>query len=239
MISTAWMVLAMAWTIAAEPPVAQKILFIGNSYTTSNDLPTLVEVFYQAVKLPKPEVEMFAMGGASLGDHWSEGIAQQRMTLVKWNYIIMQQGPSSLASSQKEMMTDMETVKPALKKSGATPAMLMVWPDTTRRQYFPQVRQAYARAAKAVDGMFIPAGVAWQDLLKKDPELVLYSQDGLHPTPEGTYVAALVIVAKLTGKDPATFPAKVTWGAYKVNLTAKQHQNIVEAATAALKDTGK
>lgn len=230
----------LSWNAMSEPQPAQRLLFIGNSYTYSNNLPELVAEFYQAVKQPKPVIESIVMGGASLGDHWANPGTQQRITQGKWNYIIMQQGPSSLAASQKEFMADMERAKPWLKQSGAKPALFMVWPDTTRRKFFPQVRQGYANAAKAVDGLFMPAGLAFQNLLEKEPGLILYSQDGLHPTPAGTYVAALVIAAKLTGESPSQFPAGIKWSqGIEVNLTPAQHQRVVQAAILALKDEGK
>src|SRR5207249_105346 len=117
-------------------------------------------------------------------------------------------GPSSLAESQREFMRDMETAKPWLKQSGAKPALYMVWPDTTRLRFFPQVRQAYANAARSLDGLFLPAGLALQYMQEKEPGQTLFT-DGLHPTPLGTYLAGIVITSRLTGVAPDQFPAQI------------------------------
>ncbi len=224
---------------ADDPKTPQRLLFIGNSLTYTNDLPSLVQEMYVAGKQPRPVVEAITAGGASLGDQWQNTRTRDRIINGKWNYIILQQGPSSLASSQAEFLKDMETAKPWFKQSGAKPALFMVWPDTTRRQFFPQVRQAYANAAKSVDGIFLPAGLALQEVLNKEPGMTLFT-DGLHPTPLGTYLAAMVITSKLTGVAPDQFPASINWAKrYKIQLSKVEHQACIQAATLALKDEGK
>lgn len=238
-IPTLLIVLALGCSDAQDQAKSKKLLFIGNSLTYYNELPTLVQELYVAIKQPKPVVEAITRGGASLGDHWQSAGTRERITGKKWDYIILQQGPSSLAESQRELMRDMETVKPWLKQSGAKPALFMVWPENTRHRFFPQVRQAYANAAKAVDGVFLPAGLALQNIIEKDKTAQLFT-DGLHPTPLGTYLAALVITARLTDTPPDQFPAKITWTQhYSIELNNEQFKNCIAAVESALKDTGK
>ncbi|MFT3880296.1 MAG: hypothetical protein QM703_11620 [Gemmatales bacterium] len=217
----------------------QRLLFIGNSLTYTNELPLLVQEMYVAVKQPRPVVESITAGGASLGDHWQTPANRTKIIQGKWNTIVLQQGPSSLAESQRELMKDMETVKPWLKEAEAKAALFMVWPDTTRKRFYPQVRQAYANAAKSVDGHFLPAGLAFQEVMSKEPGMALFT-DGFHPTPLGTYLAAMVITSRLTGVAPDQFPASINWAKqYSVQLSKAEHQACIKAATLALKDEGK
>jgi hypothetical protein len=55
----------------------------------------------------------------------------------------------------------------------------------------------------------LPAGEAWQEALSRDPAIPLYQNDRLHPTPAGTYLAALVITHELTGVKPQSVPARL------------------------------
>jgi hypothetical protein len=55
-------------------------------------------------------------------------------------------------------------------------------------------------AAVRAGGMFFPAGEAWRAAWARDSTLALYGPDGFHPSPLGTYVAALVIAERLTGR---------------------------------------
>ncbi len=225
---------------AQDQPIPRRLLFIGNSLTASNDLPSLVQQLYVTLKQPKPFVEAIVMGGASLGDHWQSGSnIKDRIITGKWDYIILQQGPSSLASSQKEFLQDMATAKPWLKQSKSMPCLFMVWPDVNRHRFFPQVRDAYANAAKAVDGRFLPAGLALQHVREQAPNLQLFT-DTLHPNQLGTYLAAYVITAKLTGSKPEQLPARFSWlQGYHVNLQPKEHQLFIDAVKTALADEGK
>jgi hypothetical protein len=52
----------------------------------------------------------------------------------------------------------------------------------------------------------MPAGAAWVTAWATDPTLQFYDLDGLHPSPLGTYLAALVISERLTGKDARLLP---------------------------------
>lgn len=45
-------------------------------------------------------------------------------------------------------------------------------------------------------------GVAWQRALDENPEITLWDQDGSHPSPEGSYLAASVFYALITGESP-------------------------------------
>jgi hypothetical protein len=63
------------------------------------------------------------------------------------------------------------------------------------------------RSAWAVGtGVFLPAGEGWAKAWAADSTLSLYSVDGLHPAPLGTYLAALVIYERLTGHDARALP---------------------------------
>ena len=52
----------------------------------------------------------------------------------------------------------------------------------------------------------LPAGDAWQLVLQRHRSLTLYSDDGLHPTFAGTYLASLVIYQALYKRSPVGLP---------------------------------
>jgi hypothetical protein len=57
-----------------------------------------------------------------------------------------------------------------------------------------------------VDGRCFPAGEAWRAAWAEDPALPLYGPDGFHPSPLGTYLAALVVYEGITGHDARRLP---------------------------------
>jgi hypothetical protein len=79
----------------------------------------------------------------------------------------------------------------------------MVWPARERFGDFDGVRVSYAKAAQDVNGLLLPAGEAWRAAWRRDERLALYGPDHFHPSPLGSYLAALVIVHRLTGAIPS------------------------------------
>ena len=64
------------------------------------------------------------------------------------------------------------------------------------------IEARYLEVAGEIGAMVAPAGVAWQRALEGDPQLELWQRDGIHPSPEGTYLAACVFYATLLGQSP-------------------------------------
>ena len=88
--------------------------------------------------------------------------------------------------------------------------LYMVWPSTSRFQDFDGVALSYRDAARDVGGILCPAGETWRAAWKRDPKLALYSPDGLHPTPAGTYAAAVTFFQVLYKQSPVGLPASLT-----------------------------
>ena len=61
--------------------------------------------------------------------------------------------------------------------------------------------------------MFLPVGDAWLAAWKVNSQQGLYGVDCYHPSQAGTYLAALVIYEKLTGKDARALPTDLRVGA--------------------------
>jgi hypothetical protein len=194
---------------AVQPQPSAKplrVLFIGNSLTEWNDLPLLVARLAMAGGQPQPLTRAIVVGGFSLEDHWNRGEARRAIADSQWDFVVLQQGPSALLESRRLLVTYAKRFAEGIDKTGATPAMYMVWPSTSRRQDFGGVSQSYRAAAKEVKGLLLPAGDAWNIVLQQQPSIALYSEDGLHPTFAGSYLAALVIYQGLYGRSPLGLP---------------------------------
>lgn len=191
---------------SGAPP---RILFIGNSLTYVNDLPAMVKSVAVAAGQPAPETETVAFPDYALEDHWAEGTARRLLEQAKWDFVVLQQGPSSLPESQVNLITWTERFAPLIRSAGAEPVLYMVWPSRDRLAAFPQVRDSYRNAAARVNGIFAPAGEAWRVAMAADPAAPLYGADGFHPVPGGTYLAAVVILARVRALNPLTLPPAI------------------------------
>ena len=155
------------------------------------------------------ECEHVAFGGFSLEDHWNEGSAKRAITRGGWSTVVLQQGPSALPESRVLLVDYTRRFDAEIKRVGARTALYMVWPTADRRFDFDGVRASYEAAATAVGGVLLPAGNALKRAMQLDRRLALFGPDGFHPSVEATYLTALVITGRLTGRAidavPATF----------------------------------
>jgi hypothetical protein len=152
---------------------------------------------------------MIARGGASLEDQWNRGEALRRLRGERWDFVVLQQGPSSLPESRENLRDYTRRLAEPIRKAGARPALYMVWPSADRLAFFDAVRESYTLAAEDVDGMLIPAGEAWREVWRRDPKVALLRRDGVHPTPAGSFTVALSIFGMLCGRSPVGLPARV------------------------------
>jgi len=185
--------------LAADRPV--RILFIGNSLVYTNDLPGMVrriadvahkDVITKAVAFPN----------FSLEDHLADHRAEAAIRGGQWDFVVLQQGPSGLESSRRALIRDAETFAEMVDRKRTEVALLGVWPSLDRRSDFARVGESYRRAALAVHGRSIAAGEAWRAILARS-RIALYGSDGFHPSPTGSFVAAMSVYRTLIGPLPA------------------------------------
>jgi len=180
-------------------------LFIGNSLTAANDLPAMVGRLAAAAHRPF-RYRAVVFGGYSLEDHWNQGDAKRAIADGGWTTVVLQQGPSSLPDSRRYLIDYTKRFAAEAARVGADTALYMVWPAQERFGDFEGVRVSYQEAAKAVHGRFIPAGEAWRAAWRRDSRVELYGPDGFHPTPLGSYLAALVMYRALFKAAPPDAP---------------------------------
>ena len=180
------------------------LLFIGNSLTASNDLPALIEAMGRASGIAV-HCTVIAKPNFSLEDHWADGEARRAIARGGWSHVILQQGPSALPESRVLLNEYARRFDGDIRDVKARTALFSVWPSAARRGDFDGVSASYAGAARLTGGLLLPAGEAWRAAWHRDPALALYGADGFHPSPLGSYLAALTIFHALTG-DPSARP---------------------------------
>ena len=145
----------------------------------------------------------------SLEDHWNQGDARRAIALGKWDVVVLQQGPSSLPESRVLLLEFARRFAAEIRRVGARPALYMVWPSSQRQADFERSSESYRLAAEEVEGMLFAVGDAWRATWRRDANIVLYSLDGLHPSPAGSYLAALVMVGQLYSRSPVGLPSRL------------------------------
>jgi hypothetical protein len=192
--------------LGSTSPAPTRVLFIGNSLTTANDLAGMVQALGQAAHRPVA-CRVVAFNDFSLEDHWARGAAQKAIAEGGWAFVVLQQGPSALPASEVLLRDYVGRYAALIRQVGARPALYMVWPAAARKGDFEGVHRSYATAAADVGGLFVPAGDAWLEMWRRDPSAALYGPDGFHPTLAGSYLAAAVMYGAFFQQSPVGLPA--------------------------------
>ncbi|HSS70605.1 MAG TPA: hypothetical protein VLQ46_08130 [Casimicrobiaceae bacterium] len=180
-----------------------RILFIGNSYTSRNQLPRLVADLAAAAEDPqRVDFEMIVAGGASLKRHWNAGRAQEALQSNAWDYVVLQEQSTLPLKNPQRYHDNVRLFAPLIAERRAQAVLYLTW----SRQAAPQTQEAITRAvydiAEEIGAFVVPAGPAWHRALHAVAGLQLYESDGSHPTLEGSYLAAWMFHVALFGERP-------------------------------------
>lgn len=202
-------------TLVAQ--TTRKVLFLGNSYTSVNNLPQLISNAAQSagdVLL----YDSYTPGGYTLQDHYQDANSTDKIKNQSWDYIVLQgQSQEPITKSGK-----FKGGAGALKKhidqyNSCSVIMLYVtWGrkngDPTNCAQFPvmctyagmdtTIRNTYYDLAGNINAEVSPVSVVWRYLRSNHPGINLYQSDESHPSLAGSYAAACCFYTIIFKKDP-------------------------------------
>jgi hypothetical protein len=76
-------------------------------------------------------------------------------------------------------------------------------PHDTYSAMQARLAAGYSRLGAELGAQVAPAGLAWGEALRREPGFDLWADDRKPPARSGSYLAACVFYAALTGRDPA------------------------------------
>lgn len=213
------------------------VLFIGNSYIYTNDLPNTFKNL--ALSLGDiTTIDSKTNGGYTFQNHVNDPLTYQKIHSQPWDYVILQ-GQSQEASfpyGQVNTATLPFAVQLADSVYANTPCTqaqyFMTWgrqngdPQwdsiNTFNKMNRRLRDAYLRIADSSNASVSPSGSAWKYVIDNYPSINLFSSDGSHPSLAGTYLSACVFYSSILKKSPVGAP----YFAGLDQLTASTLQNV-------------
>ena len=185
-----------------------RVFFIGNSLTGAHELPRVVQAMAASVGV-RLEFNACMRGGANLEDHWNDRRCRSILQEEPWDYVVLQQGPSTIPDSQADLKKWTAKWAAEARNRGAKPGLYMVWAPRGQTNGMALASKSYRDAAKGSGCILLPAGDAWARAQKFTSEIELYERDGLHPRLTGTYLASLVITRGIIGEKANKIPDRL------------------------------
>lgn len=184
------------------------VLFVGNSYIYSNNLPHIVSIVSDSTEvhlLTRKSV----VGGAQLREHWygERGLKTRKMiTEGDFDVVILQDHSLSMRNHPDSTLKYIALFTDLIHSTGAEVYLFNTWARKKVPQFQEEIDEMYARAAEVNGVKRIPVGEAWQMAMDVRPTVELYTGDGSHPAPLGTLLTACVMVKSITGQLPEKLP---------------------------------
>ncbi len=188
------------------------VLFIGNSYTSVNDLPELTGQL--ALSMGNTlAVASSSPGGYTFQQHTTYAATQNLIDQGAWDFVVLQEQsqlpsfpPAQVAAQclpyAAQLVGQVRAASPC-----AEAVFYMTWgrengdqqncagwpPVCTYEGMQQQLRQSYLQMAQDNSAECAPAGMAWKRMRAEFPAINLYSSDGSHPSVAGSYLVACTL----------------------------------------------
>lgn len=195
---------------AGETP---RILFAGNSHTFTNNLPDIFSELAAAMNHPCDVQELtegyytltqFADTSDELG-----AILDQKLTEETWDFVILQENTNDAVTSLEEtMLPAAQTLDEKIRAAGGQTALLMTWSPKegagilSLNDVQTILTQNLIQVSETLNSLLIPGGAAFMRCLEQNPQIELWGEDGMHPSLEGSYLAACTAYAVLFQESP-------------------------------------
>ena len=205
---TALVCLATTGSHAAGQAPNARVLFIGNSLTFANNLPAMIEaVAAQGGSKARIRCQAVALPNFGLQEHWDDGRALSALRNgTRWTHVVLQQGPTSMGDSRAILREFARKFAFEARSLGIEVVVYSPWTPRSRLNFMDAVLESHRLAAEDVKGILVPVGEGWRAAWRLDPSLPLYGPDDFHPSPAGSYVAALMFFERLSGRSPVGLP---------------------------------
>ncbi|PWQ98591.1 glycoside hydrolase family 9 protein [Leucothrix pacifica] len=192
---------------SAPSDVPQKVLFIGNSFTYyNNSLHYHVEQLRRYAMKPADFSPYNFRAATIAGGYWYEQQAGvDSLTAGKGWDVVALQGHSREAIDDDKKLIFKASLRESielLQQRGARPMLFMTWAYKHQPDMIQQLEPAYIELARELEVTLVPVGSAFDRALAARPTLNLHAPDGIHPSREGTYLAACVFYKMLYKQSP-------------------------------------
>lgn len=200
-------------------------LFIGNSYTHFNNLPTLVTLVLQSLPNAPSSVQaaMVASDGATVAQLLGLPESLERIRDGDFTHVVIQ-GQSYEPLVGFASFNDSATrFVAAINASGAQPVLYETWAREARSPDYEMtwsggspdamhagLRSAYLRVAQSSGATMAPVGDAFARCVTLWPHINLYDSDLAHPSRLGSSLAAFVFANVFTGQPTTGSGSKST-----------------------------
>ncbi|RRJ91970.1 T9SS C-terminal target domain-containing protein [Paenimyroides tangerinum] len=219
----------------------KKVLFLGNSYTQYNNLPSLVA---QSATSTNDVLihDSNLIGGYSLQQHATNQTSLTKINGNQWDYVVLQdqsQRPAFPINYVNNNVFPYAIQITNLIKQNYACSVPLFYTTWGKKNGDPQIcqngqctyevmdnllQQRYRTMAETNKGVISPVSQVWRYIRENHPTIELYDSDNSHPSLAGSMAAAYTFYTVIYRKDPTL----ITFNSTLNTATATTIKNAVK-----------
>ena len=248
--------LALLFATCVAEATSLRVLFIGNSYTSVNDLPAIFKQIAASAGNNAPAIEAATPGGKTLEQHSKLPDTLAKIDQGNWDVVVVQGQSLEAAISEvdnnvrTQFLGGAQALFGRIKASSPKARIILYetwarhadcWKDGKAQpgigkdpaEMQARIRKWYQHAAAQTEGCVVaPVGDAWESNYQNSAAVRLHVKDNSHPAFNGSYLAALVLYATIY--QPAALNVRYAGG-----LDAEEAAYLRQLAAQAVSQKGK
>jgi hypothetical protein len=176
-----------------------KIFFIGNSYTYTNNLPSMVAQI-AAKNGITIKTKKSALDDANLEQHWLGQRDLDTLDMLEegqYDFVVLQEYGIYPMLDPDKAKKYISLFLDHIKSKGAIPILFHSWARRDRDYAQHYLDNFYYQEIDKSGTIIAPIGHAWLHSNLERPDINLYHEDGSHPSELGTYLTASVIFSAI------------------------------------------
>lgn len=210
-----------------KPEEPYRILFIGDSTTSVNDIPgkfaMLAELGGHAVVVDSSTVDFTALAA-----HTRLPQTTSRLENKMWDIVILQENEAVLLDAEDRQIYAFSAIQTFMDQVNEMGGVTLLYSSIGFRDGLVDFEEFaylddYESTQDAVDMAYVelgnefglpmaPVGAVWRQVYDTNPGFDLWGPDGLHVSLEGAYLAACVFYATIFHESPLNLPVSDEFG---------------------------
>lgn len=170
--------------------------------------------------------------------------ARQLVESGKYDWVILQDQSQTPAYKPDETLSAVQQWAAIARQHDTRVMLFLTWAHASRQgnRYQPmqdmqeRTSTTYCEAALACHARVAPVGEAWAEWYRRNPDTPLHGKDCSHPNAMGSYLAACVLHASISGKAIKGVPGTLRNGGKTIiSIPAASARELQKTANASLK----
>ena len=211
-----WLFFLLLALPAISSSAQTRVLFIGNSYTYVNGLPSLIQSL-ATIGGKTMVVDSALVGGYTFQNHSTDPTTLNKIRQGGWDFVVLQEQSQRPAFPPSQTAVEVfpyaQRLVDSIKKYSPCGKVVffMTWGrrfgDQSNCASYPPIctyegmswrlRETYLQLAQTHQAFCAPVGWVWRKSIQDDSTVVLHDSDNSHPNQTGSYLSACVLYSTI------------------------------------------